>query len=136
LAKTLSDAPGAGEHLCGGFVTYTKQQKTKALGVSSRLLRTKGAVCKEVASALAEGALKRSAADIAIAVTGVAGPDPDEDGNPVGLVVIGMCSVGARPSSSVHRLTGSRHRIRRQAVDAAIRAGEKAARQRQRHAPE
>jgi PncC family amidohydrolase len=44
LAKTLSDAPGAAEHLAGGFVTYTKAQKTKALGVSPRLLRTKGAV--------------------------------------------------------------------------------------------
>src|SRR5689334_2097347 len=76
LAKTLSDAPGAAEHLAGGFVTYTKAQKTKALGVSARLLRTKGAVCREVANALARGALARSAAELAVAITGVAGPDP------------------------------------------------------------
>jgi PncC family amidohydrolase len=130
LAKTLSDAPGAAEHLSGGFVTYTKQQKEKALGVSSHLLRTKGAVCREVASELAEGALKRSVADIAIAVTGVAGPDPDEDGNPVGRVIVGVCCRGRSPVSSVHRLSGSRHHIRRQAVDAAIRAASKTARKR------
>jgi len=123
LAKTLSDAPGAAEHLAGGFVTYTKAQKAKALGVSPRLLRNKGAVCSEVASALTRGALARSSADVAVAITGVAGPDPDEDGNPVGLVVIGVCRRGTLPTSFVHRLTGSRHRVRRMAVDAALRQG-------------
>jgi len=86
LAAVLSEAPGASEHLHGGFVTYTKTQKTAALGVPSELLARCGAVCGEVAATMAEGALARSPADIAIAITGVAGPTPDEDGNPVGLM--------------------------------------------------
>jgi PncC family amidohydrolase len=54
------------------------------------LLEKKGAVCPDVAAAMAQGALSRSPADVAIAITGVAGPDPDEDGNPVGLVCIAL----------------------------------------------
>jgi len=92
LAKILSEAPGAAEHLHGGFVTYTKDQKTKALGVSAGLLRAKGAVCRDVAIAMAQGALVRSPAQYAVAITGVAGPDPDEDNNPVGLVCAAVAS--------------------------------------------
>jgi nicotinamide-nucleotide amidase len=94
LAKLLSEAPGAAEHLHGGFVTYTKEHKTKALGVSAALLRKKGAVCRDVAVAMAEGALARSPAQAAVAITGVAGPEPDEDGNPVGLVCIAVARDG------------------------------------------
>ena len=90
LAAVLSEAPGAAERLHGSFVTYTKANKTKSLGVSADLLQRKGAVCHEVAVAMAEGALARSPATVAVAITGVAGPDPDEDGNPVGLVCIAI----------------------------------------------
>jgi nicotinamide-nucleotide amidase len=94
LASLLSETPGAGERLHGGFVTYTKANKTKALGVDATLLERKGAVCREVAVAMAEGALAHSPAGIAVAITGVAGPDPDEDGNPVGLVFIAVAREG------------------------------------------
>src|SRR5262245_47126142 len=60
LAAVLSEAPGAAERLHGSFVTYTKANKTKSLGVSADLLQRKGAVCREVAVAMAEGALVRS----------------------------------------------------------------------------
>jgi nicotinamide-nucleotide amidase len=90
LASLLSETPGAGELLHGGFVTYTKANKTKALGVSASLLAERGAVGPEVAVAMAEGALVHSPATIAVAITGVAGPDPDEDGNPVGLVCMAV----------------------------------------------
>ena len=90
LAAVLSEAPGAAERLHGSFVTYTKANKTKSLGVSAALLQRKGAVCREVAVAMAEGALARSPATLAVSITGVAGPDPDEDGNPVGLVWIAI----------------------------------------------
>jgi nicotinamide-nucleotide amidase len=93
LAAVLSEAPGAAERLHGSFVTYTKANKTKSLGVSADLLQRKGAVCREVAIAMAEGALVRSPADVAVSITGVAGPDPDEDGNPVGLVCIAIARV-------------------------------------------
>ncbi len=86
LASVLSEAPGAGDRLQGGFVVYTKSQKTAVLGVSADLLAEHGAVCREVASAMVEGALASSPADLAVAVTGVAGPAPDADGNPVGLM--------------------------------------------------
>jgi nicotinamide-nucleotide amidase len=90
LATLLSNAPGASEHLHGGFITYTKANKTKALGVPENLLAEKGAVCRDVAIALALGALQRSPAEIAVSITGVAGPDLDEDGNPVGFVCIAV----------------------------------------------
>lgn len=82
LAALLSEAPGAAERLHGSFVAYTKANKTRALGVLESLLGEKGAVCPEVAVSMAQGALARSPADIAVAITGVAGPEPDEDGNP------------------------------------------------------
>jgi nicotinamide-nucleotide amidase len=94
LAAALSRVPGAGDHLHGGFVTYTKQHKTAALGVPEHLLKEKTAVHGDVALAMAEGALSRSPADIAVAITGVAGPDSDEDGNPVGLVYIAVARKG------------------------------------------
>jgi nicotinamide-nucleotide amidase len=97
LSALLSEAPGAGEHLDGSFVTYTKANKVKALGIDAGLLKAKGAVCREVAVAMAEGTLRRSPADVAVAVTGVAGPDPDEDGNPVGLVCIAVARGGREP---------------------------------------
>jgi len=94
LATVLSEAPGAGKILHGGFVTYTKKHKQVALGVPEDLLRAKSAVCDEVACAMAQGALARSTADLAAAITGVAGPEPDEDGNPVGQVFIAVARRG------------------------------------------
>lgn len=88
LASLLSDLEGASDSFDGGYVTYTKRQKVVALGVPHDLLKGKGAVCEEVARAMAQGALQSSRANIAVAITGVAGPTKDEDGNPVGLVFI------------------------------------------------
>jgi nicotinamide-nucleotide amidase len=97
LGQALADTPGAAELFHGAFVTYTKTQKTISLGVPEELLQSKGAVCREVAVAMAEGALKRSAAVVACAITGVAGPEPDEDGNPVGRVCIAVSARGGSP---------------------------------------
>jgi nicotinamide-nucleotide amidase len=100
LAAVLSEAPGASKQLHGGFVTYTKDQKTIALGISRALLERESAVSEAVARAMAEGALGRSIADLSVAVTGVAGPAPDEDGNPVGLVHI---AAARRGGAAIHR---------------------------------
>jgi nicotinamide-nucleotide amidase len=105
LATALSETPGAAEFLHGGFVTYTKENKTAALGVPADLLRTRGAVCPEVAVAMAEGALARSPADVAVAITGVAGPSKDEDGNPVGLVCLAVARTSF-PSRVIERNYG------------------------------
>jgi nicotinamide-nucleotide amidase len=117
IATLLSDAPGAGECLHGSFVTYTKANKVAALGVPAELLARRSAVCPEVAQALAEGALARSPADIAVSVTGVAGPKPDEDGNPVGLLYL-ACVRRGRPAKVVSRMLGDigRDACRRQAA--------------------
>lgn len=80
IALVLSEAPGAAEHLEGGFVVYTPTQKCAALKIDPVLLDKHGAVSAEVAKAMALGALANSDADIALSVTGVAGPDPDERG--------------------------------------------------------
>src|SRR5262245_38611389 len=70
LAALLSEAPGAAERLHGSFVTYTKANKTKSLGVSADLLQRKGAVCREVAVAMAEGALVRYSGTVAVSLAG------------------------------------------------------------------
>src|SRR5256885_17007143 len=83
LATVLSEAPGAGKILHGGFVTYTKEHKAMALGVPDELLRSQRAECDDVACAVAEGALTRSRAEHAAAITFVAAPVPDDDCIPV-----------------------------------------------------
>ena len=98
IAAVLSLADDAGEVLHGSFVTYTKANKTAALGVSAALLGAHGSVNEAVAVAMAEGALTRSPADIALAVTGVLGPEPDEDGNPVGIVWFCCALRDAKPT--------------------------------------
>ena len=94
IAAILSHARGAGECLHGGFVTYSKAHKSLALGVDAELLRTEGSVNADVARQMAQGALGRSAATMALAVTGVLGPDPDEDEAPPGLVFVATARSG------------------------------------------
>ena len=106
LALELSRAVGAAKFFHGGFVTYTKAMKNAVLGVPMPLLMQKSAVCAEVAIAMAEGALERSPADISVSITGVAGPEPDEDGNPVGLVYCATARRG-RPTRHVRLECGS-----------------------------
>lgn len=95
IAAVLSTAPGASDTLHGGYVTYTEANKAAALDVPRALMEECGTVCSDVARAMAEGALAHSPADVAIAITGVAGPEPDDRGNPVGLMYL----AGARRGS-------------------------------------
>ena len=97
IAALLAQAEGASDILHGGFITYTKEHKTKALGVPWRLLKEQGAVNVDVVKQLAAGALERSPATMAIAVSGVLGPEPDEDGNPVGLVYFCVLAKDKQP---------------------------------------
>jgi nicotinamide-nucleotide amidase len=101
IAAVLSEAPGAGDWLHGGFVTYTAAQKSAALGVDPGLIEREDVVSEPVARAMAEGALARSPADIAVAITGVAGPATDDDGTPVGTMHF---AVARRGGATVHRL--------------------------------
>jgi nicotinamide-nucleotide amidase len=123
MGKVLSDVPGAGELFHGGFVTYTKQHKTSALGVPADVLRQKGAVCVEVARAMALGALAHSPAQLSAAITGVAGPEPDPDNNPVGRVCTAVARQGA-PVTAFENNYGNigRDAVRERAIADALRA--------------
>ena len=103
LATLLANAPGAGDIFHGSFVVYTKENKVKALGVEAALISRHSAVSAEVAKAMALGALERSPADVTVAITGVAGPEPDEDGNPVGLVHIAAAQSDGTVLHEEHR---------------------------------
>jgi nicotinamide-nucleotide amidase len=123
ISTVLTEAPGAVEHFDGGFVTYTPAQKCRALKLPPDLIERFGAVSAEVASAMAEGALLGSEADIAVAVTGVAGPDRDEHGNPVGLVYLAACARKGSGTVCIKRSFGAigRARIRREAAAEALK---------------
>lgn len=88
IAATLAAVPGASASLERGFVTYANEAKIEMLSVRLAMLREHGAVSREVALAMAQGALMHSPADIVVAVTGVAGPDGGTPEKPVGLVHI------------------------------------------------
>jgi len=88
LANSLALCDGAGDVLIGGFVTYMASAKTDLLGVPAALIETHSAVSRPITRALAEGVLDRTAADLALAVTGVTGPVPDERGNPRGRIYL------------------------------------------------
>ena len=94
LAKRLTDLPGASQVFRGGVVSYTNAVKAAALGVDETLLAEYGAVSEPVAKAMAEGCRRLCGSDLAVSVTGVAGPDGDDRGNPVGTVFLGL-STGA-----------------------------------------
>jgi nicotinamide-nucleotide amidase len=128
IAAALSYGEGASDVLHGGFVTYTKAQKTAVLGVGEELLADAGSVTPKVAVAMAEGALARSPADIALAVTGVLGPEPDEDGNPVGLVYFCCALRGEPPKVRESRFDGETDQIRHAVVIEAFDLIERAAR--------
>jgi nicotinamide-nucleotide amidase len=94
IAASLAAVPGASASLERGFVTYSNEAKVELLGVPAALINTHGAVSKPVALAMVEGALAHSPADIAVAVTGIAGPDGGSAEKPVGLVHIAAARRG------------------------------------------
>lgn len=90
IAKRVTDVPGASEVFECGIVSYSNEIKTKLLGVSEQTLAEQGAVCADVARQMAEGVRRLSGADIAVSVTGIAGPDPSEGGKPAGLSFLAL----------------------------------------------
>lgn len=95
IAALATAIPGASDVFERGFVTYTNCAKIGQLGVDLELLNRHGAVSAETAEAMADGALRASAADVAISVTGIAGPDGGTAEKPVGLVYLGLAVRGA-----------------------------------------
>jgi nicotinamide-nucleotide amidase len=121
LAGLLTDIPGSSAVVERGFVTYSNEAKTELVGVPVDLIARYGAVSEAVARAMAEGALVRSRAHVAVAVTGVAGPGGGSPAKPVGLVHFAL-AVEGRPTRHLERRYGDlgRQAVRRSAVADAV----------------
>ena len=119
IGAALTAVPGSSAVFKGGIISYTNAVKVSQLGVDSNLLERVGAVSAPVAEMMAVGARKTLDADIAISVTGLAGPDGDSYQNPVGTVYIGYAD-GVNTFSKEFHFQGNREDIRRQAVTAAL----------------
>ena len=117
IAGALTEVAGSSDVVERGFVTYSNEAKSELLGVPAATIAAVGAVSAEVAQAMAEGALARSRADIAVAVTGVAGPGGGSPEKPVGLVWFALARRG-RPTRVERRLfPGDRSAVRRATVE-------------------
>jgi nicotinamide-nucleotide amidase len=121
VAALLTEIAGSSAVVERGFVTYSNEAKTELIGVPADLIATHGAVSEPVARAMAEGALARSYADVAVGITGIAGPTGGTATKPVGLVHFGLARKG---SATIHleRRYGDlgRENVRRQAVEDAL----------------
>ena len=101
VCAALTERAGSSDVLDSGFITYSNEAKGRMLGVASDLLETFGAVSIAVAWAMAQGALDRSNADVAVAITGIAGPEGGSSRKPVGTVVFARARRGAPPDHVV-----------------------------------
>jgi nicotinamide-nucleotide amidase len=90
VGKLITDVPGSSDYYRGGWVAYSNELKNRELGVPEERLKKYGAVSEPVAGAMAQGAVRKSGADAAIAITGIAGPDGGTEQKPVGLVYIAV----------------------------------------------
>lgn len=97
VSAAITEVPGSSAVLGSGYVTYSNEAKMKMLGVNEDILDTFGAVSVAVAWAMAQGALKKSGADIAVAISGVAGPDGGTEKKPVGTVVFAVAEKDKNP---------------------------------------
>jgi len=120
VAKAITDIAGSSAWFERGFVTYSNAAKEQLLGVSPALLAEQGAVSAAVVEAMARGALAASPADLALAISGIAGPDGGTPGKPVGLVWFAVALRGAQPRSQSHIYQGNRDAVRRAAVAAGL----------------
>jgi nicotinamide-nucleotide amidase len=121
LAKCLTDIPGSSQWFERGYVTYSNAAKQQDLSVASGVLETFGAVSRETAEQMAVGALDRSGAALALAITGIAGPDGGTPTKPVGLVWFARLRRDGAPMAVEERFVGDREGIRRAAVATALR---------------
>jgi nicotinamide-nucleotide amidase len=119
-AQSMTAVAGSSAWFERGFVTYSNAAKHELLGVRTETLETFGAVSEETARELAGGALLHSRADIAVAITGIAGPGGAVPGKPVGTVCFAWAVPGGAVDASTQRFSGDREAVRRQAVIVAL----------------
>jgi nicotinamide-nucleotide amidase len=120
IVACLTEIPGSSAVVERGYVTYDNRAKQEMLGVPARLLAQVGAVSEEVARAMAEGARTRAGVDLAIAVTGIAGPGGATPAKPVGLVHLAVARRGVPPRHRREVFPGDRSAIRLATVVAAL----------------
>jgi nicotinamide-nucleotide amidase len=124
ISKVVTDVAGSSRWFKEGFVTYSNEAKHERLGVSNATLGKHGAVSEATARAMAAGALRRAHADVAVAVTGIAGPGGGVPGKPVGTVWIAWARRRGRRvqlAAELRHFRGDRESIRRKTVGAAMR---------------
>lgn len=121
LAKTITDTPGASAYYAGGVVAYCDEAKASHLGVDPRNLEAYGAVSKVVALQMAFGACQRFSADVAMAVTGIAGPSGGSAEKPVGTVWFAVAQADGTGEARVERFEGGRNAVRDKSVTAVLR---------------
>ena len=120
IGAALTAVPGSSEVYKGGVISYTNWVKENILGVPGEALETYGAVSAQTAQAMAWGVRELLKADVAVAVTGLAGPGGDEFGNPVGTVFIGYQDGKTAQVIACHFI-GTREEIRNQTIDRALK---------------
>lgn len=120
IGATITAVPGVSECYGFGVVTYANEAKEKLLGVSHHTLETVGAVSPETACQMAEGALKLSGSDVAVAVTGIAGPGGGSAEKPVGLVYVGIAVKDKEPKAVKNVFDGDRDEVRASTVKKAL----------------
>ena len=123
IAKALTDIAGSSCWFSEGFVTYSDESKVRRLGVPRAVLQRHGAVSEATVRAMAAGALRRSNAQVAVAVTGIAGPGGAVPGKPVGTVWLGWATRrgdAIRVATALRQFRGDRETVRRKTVRAAL----------------
>lgn len=120
IAMSLTGIPGSSAWFERGFVTYSNEAKQDMLDVRADTLAVHGAVSEAVVREMAEGALANSRAQLAVAVSGIAGPGGDTPGKPLGTVWLAWAGKGLETRTLHCRFDGDREAVRRQAVEAAL----------------
>jgi len=121
VAQAVTAVPGSSAWFERGFVTYSNAAKMEMLGVTAETLRLHGAVSEPTAREMALGALAHSRAQVAAAVTGIAGPDGGTPAKPVGTVCFAWAFAGGAVHAATHHFAGDREAVRRQSTEAALR---------------
>lgn len=120
VGHAITEIPGSSAYYLGGFVTYSDAMKAGAVGVPHDVLAAHGAVSAQAAMAMATGGRERTGADLAVSVTGIAGPDGGSPAKPVGLTYVAVADV-VGVAVNRHVWTGDRSENKRQSAAAALR---------------
>ena len=120
LGTTITNISGASSIFDRGFITYTNQAKQDILGVPATTIEDHGAVSEQTATAMAQGALTHSSADIAVAITGIAGPASGTNEKPLGTVYISYALKNAPHLTQKHHFKGTRDTVRTLSVETAL----------------